>query len=542
MTVTLTPQTIGKQLIAAGNDGIWYGGSDVSGTLTELTAANGTIDTSDQLVMFEAFQKAIILNGANKKLLDLTSVKLTTGNIGSNPPDFGTVLTGGTSGAIGVVDRIGSLTGATTVKVRRTTAAPFQSAETVTGVDDDGNSVSFSLTASEIAAPHYSDFTVWGGSSTFGTLPTKAYLGCMWLGRMFLAGDPAHPSQWYASRQGNIYDWLYDQEDVQSACTGGDVELGVIQDAIMSLIPCGNDYLIFGCFNSLNAMIGDPMQGGSMKKLASNIGMFGAKSWCFDESGNLFFVGPGGIYKLPDGLAGVYRQSEGVSMIQNLTEMSLPRLIQEEAVDPSTHRITMEFDSKRHGLLIAMTTIATRANSCYWFDLRTGGFTKEQYPVSCAPYSMVYYPAATVANKDMLIGCSDGYVRRFDDDQTDDNIGATTQAIDGRVTFGPFQLGEGLGEEGKVGPVYGVMGGLGCSNVTYYVFVGDSPEAVMDKVTAGTYDLTGIVLAVGFQRGGRQRRTVRGKYAAIQLRNDTLSQTWAMEEIEIEITPVGRLA
>jgi hypothetical protein len=145
----------------------------------------------------------------------------------------------------------------------------------------------------------------------------------------------------------------------------------------------------------------------------------------------------------------------------------------------------------------------------------------------------------------MVIGCTDGYIRCPDDAGTDDDIGGAVAAVDSYMTFGPFALNETLGADGLIGPVYGIMGenrDVNCSNATYYVYVGDSPEAVMKKVAADTYDMTGTVYAPGYQRGGRQLRTVRGKYAAIRLRNNSVGQTWAFEEIEVEVKPAGRLA
>ena len=166
----------------------------------------------------------------------------------------------------------------------------------------------------------------------------------------------------------------------------------------------------------------------------------------------------------------------------------------------------------------------------------------EIYPEECAPYSMVYYDSSEPTQRDLLIGSADGYVRRFDESQKSDDIGAVDEAIDSYVTWGPVQLGEASGEDGIMGSVTGILSGTGTSDVTYYLYVGDSPEVVMDKVTANTYAVTGTVHATGYQRGGKQRRTARGKWGAVKIRNNTAGQTWGMEAIDVEVTPVGRLA
>ncbi len=524
-----------RRLVACGGDEFWYEDLTVAnGTMAKLAASDGQIDTTDNLTIVEAFGKAIVLNGANKKVYDPVNSKITTTDIGANPPDFRTVLTGGSSGAKMVVDYITSLSGACTIYGYRTTTATFTVGETVTGTDDDLNAISFTTTV-EVAPPHWYNFTTFGNSATFGTLPTKLYGGAMYLGSLYLIGDPDHGNEWYKSRQENIFDYLYDQDDVQSACTGGDVEVGTMQDIIRAAIPCGNDYLIFGCYGSMYVMLGDPRQGGSLKKVTGAPGIFGSKSWCRDDKDNIHYYGTGGIYRIAAGLAGV----------EHLTEYRLPRIIHDEGADPTTHRITMCYDHKRHGVAIGIVKLSDGMNSCYWYEKRTDGFYPEQYPEQCAPFSMLYYDSVVTAQRDMIWGCQDGYIRQPSDTARNDDIGGSDEAIDSYVTFGPFQLGEVLGEEGIVGPVYGILGeteDIACSNVTYYVYVGDSPEAVMKKVTADTYDISGTVYAPGYQKGKKQRRTVRGRYGAIRFRNSTATQTWAFEEIEVEITPAGRLS
>jgi hypothetical protein len=532
--LTLYSASQNKQcLVAVGNDQVWMEDTSVAnGTMVQIAASIGDVDTTDNLSMFAAYGKAVILNGAKLKIADFSNAKITTASIGTNPPDFETVLTGATSGASMAVDYLSSLSGAAIIRGKRTTTALFSSGETVTGIDDDGNAISFVTDSAESDGLKWYNYITFGNSVSFGSLPSKAYIGCLHLGRIFLSGNPDFPNQWYASRQGNMWDWLYNQEDAQSACTGADVEMGAVQDIIRALISYDNDYLLFGCHGSIYALLGDPMQGGSMKRVSDKVGVFESRSWCFDEDRNLYFVGPGGLYRIAKGLTG----------IENLTQFSLPSLIHEEQVDPSTHRILLAFDTKRHGILVSIVTISTSANSCYWYDIRAGSFMPESYPAQCAAYSMEYYDSVVIDQRELLIGSTDGYIRRFDETKKDDDIGALDSAIDSYVTFGPFPMGETPADDGIVGCVYGVMAGTGSSSVTYYTYVGDSPEDVMNKVTADTYSVSGLVQATGLQRGAKQRRMARGKWGAIRLRSNTAGQTWGMEAIEVDIYPAGRLA
>ena len=508
------------------------------GTMVKLDASEGTIDTSDNLTLFGAFDKGIVLNGANKKVYNPVDSKIATDAVGTHPPDFETLLTGGTSGAKMVTQYITTLTGACTIYGRKTTDATFTSGETVTGTDGDGNSISFVLNANEVAPPHWYDYGVWGGSSTFGVMPDKLYLGALYLGRAYLAGDPNSPRTWIASRQGNIHDLMFNKGDVQSACAGSDIEFGKLSDVPRTLIPYENDYMLFGCRRSIYALIGDPMQGGSGKRVSDKVGVFGNDAWCFDEVGNLYFWGNGGIYVLHAGLQGM----------ENLTEYNLPKLVHDEQVDPSTHRICMEYDTKRHGILVSIVNYTTRANSCYWYEQRFKSWWSYSLPTSCSPYALKYYEASTVDNRDLLIGCSDGYIRRPDETQKNDDTGASEVAVDSYVTFGPYAMNKKIGGDGEVASVEGI---LACgatdgsetdsSDVDYYIFIGDSPGEVLEKVYANSYDISGTLSAPGYQVGAKQRKKTRGKYFTLMLRNNTADETWGFEEVEIDILPVGSL-
>ena len=83
MPVTLTEYANLRRLVAAANNEIWYEGNVATGEMTELAAANGDIDTTDQLIMFEAYQKALVVNGAKLKIADFGNIKLTCSALGT---------------------------------------------------------------------------------------------------------------------------------------------------------------------------------------------------------------------------------------------------------------------------------------------------------------------------------------------------------------------------------------------------------------------------------------------------------------------------
>lgn len=537
-SVTPTDLTHSKKLVAVANDQLWYESS--SGTMSVLSGSVGDMDCGELLNLFEGYGKVFVVNGTNLKVADFQNVKLTTADIvgGGDPPDSGTVLTGGSSGAEMVVDYIDALTSACALYGQSLTAATFTSGETVTGTDADGNAVSFVLDSNEASGPFWYDWTVFGNSTTFGAMPPSASLGCLWNGRAVIAGNAQLPHQWYMSRQGRPHDMLYGINDAQSAVAGNNADAGEIGDIPTALIPYKDDWLIVGCVSTCWLFTGDPTNGGSLGELDLTTGIFGAQSWCWGKENELYFWGLNGIYKviLPGGSPVC------------VSEVRLPALIEDEAATPDTHRITLTYDKRKAGIKVDITLLADGSNSCYWYDLRTDGFFPESYPNACGVYSSVEYDSTDPDYKDVIFGCKDGYLRSIDLTAKDDDITTGTQAISSYVTFGPFLLSDFATNEGKINGLDIILGGGGVGGshadsdgATYEIYTAKSAEEVVELMEAGT-----PIRAAGTITGpGRDRKTfrkkIRGVYGGIKLKNATAAQTWALEQILIKVSKAGGL-
>jgi len=327
MAVSLSDKITIRKLVACGNGKVYY--EMPAGTMIELVTSGYSINTTDQLVMFEGFQKTFVVNGSKLGIADFINTKLTHDPLGIVHA-HGDVLTQGS--ATMVVDFTNI---AKTATYGYVTSGTFVITTQVIG---SGLGSAFNPSA-VTAKPHWYAWTVYPGGS-FGSMPTKAYLGCLYRGRVVLSGNPNAPFQWYMSRQANPWDWQYYTNDAQSAVMGGNSDAGELGDIIRALIPYRDDYLIFGCSTSIWCLMGDPAEASaSINEIDLTVGMFGANSWCFDGSGNLYFWGTNGIYKMAiPGLP------------QCITEVSLPDLVNDEEVDPTTHRITMAFDRIRSGI------------------------------------------------------------------------------------------------------------------------------------------------------------------------------------------------
>lgn len=531
--------TYTKKLVAIAENELWYESSE--GTMSVLVASqgDGELDVGEPLSMCEAYGKIFIVNGSRKKVADFINVKITTTDLGAHPPDHGTVLTGGTSGAKMVVDYITNLDDneSCTIYGQRITTATF-TGETVTGLDNDANAISFTGTA-EVAGPHWYDWTSYGNAAdddtTYGELPDKVTLVGNYRGRVTVSGDPEHPHQWYMPRQSNPWDWVYASVDAGSAVAGGNQDAGEIGDIVITLIPYKDDYLGFGCANSIWYLTGDPMEGGSLTELDLTTGMFGPRAYCWDGESNLYFWGTNGIYKTT-----IPGRPVCISQIR------LPDLIKDTGANASTHRITLAYDRRKAGILICITKISDGTNSNYWLDLRSEGLFPETYPEECGVFSAFYYEAVNPDYQKLIIGCNDGYLRIFDVDAVDDDIGDTDEAIESYMDFGPIPLSDNPKYMGKivntgVETAGGATGGSDSDDITCKIFIANSAREIIKKLVANTGpNFSGTITSYGRRRGSSIKRKLSGNYAGIRLENVDALETWGLEQLWLDIMRSGR--
>jgi len=541
MTISISENVAYKRLVAVGNNDVWYEDLTVAaGTMVELDTSSGAIDTTDQLNMFSLTQKVFIVNGTKLKIADFQNTKIYDDSGFTTKPARGDlVYQAGTAPAVMLVDYIN---GTDKTMYGTVISGTFEVTTAITTAVSGGGTVVFpSPSAPSSTAAHWYDWEVFDeDTTTWGTMPTTAYLGCAWRGRAVLAGNPYYPFEWYMSRQFNPYDFQFttDEVDPQIAVMGSISDAGQVPDLPRALIPINDDYLVFGCADSVECLIGDPAMGGSFLNLSREDGVFGSMSWCVGDKNTLYYFGTlGGIYRtlIPEPAVCISRDP-------------LPNLLGSELVNPSTHRITMAYDRKRKGILICVTTLATGANSDYFFDLTTEGFFPESYPTQCAAYSTCIYPANDPTLSELLIGCTDGYIRRFDDTDEDDDIGTTDQAINSYLMLGPIDLSgnaylDGLLEDMEIILVGGAGSSHGDSNdVTYQVYTGRTAEDAVESAEVGTSPkMSGTFTAPGRQKGKRQKRGVRGKFAVIKLYNLTATQTWGLEKLLVSTRVAGRI-
>lgn len=558
VAVSLSERYGRKRLCAIGNDKFYYGGTGVStGAMQELTTtlvagqSSGPIVTTDQLNMFELYQKVFVVNGGNLRVADFVNVKLTSdAEITTHLPSHGDILRqiqNGDDIAYMVVDYV-SAWYATGSKHLIYGYAYYAGDATVfltnkNIIDKDDNVVIALDHIAKAEKPHWYDWTPYNGQANddaYGKLPNKAYLGCAWRGRAVISGNPEHPHQWYMSRQGHPFDFVYTSTDAQSAVMGGNADIGKIGEIVLALAPVNRDYLIMGCASTVWLMEGDPMQGGNLNVIDDTTGIYGAKSWCLAGKYGFFFWGANGIYQI-----------ELPNRVTCISEIKLPELIADRDADPSTHRITMAYDITRGGIVITITRVADGNNFNYWLDLRTGkfGLFPESYPEECAAYSMLFYHANDKDFRHLLVGGFDGYIRKFNNSAKDDVLGDgdPVEAISSHITLGPIALGDEPGKEGIINNLsFETAGGASGSGndsdaVVAKIWAENSAAKVLEKFAANTGPaFSKTIAAPGRRHGDIIRRKVKGRYGGVRLHNTTEGETWAFEQLLIFGKPKGR--
>lgn len=504
-----------------------------SGELIELTAASGDIDCTDQLEMFEGFQKAFVVNGANLKVIDFINKKFTlTGTIDADKiPVKGDLLY--QDDAADPAEILVDFVATNTINAIIYGFVSGGVAEAgLKLANADGDDIAAGTVSAIAAYPHWYDWTpqVDTATVTFGAMPEKAYLGCLYRGRCVLAGDPSNPYTWYMSRQANPWDWAYIANDSQSPVAGSSADAGQFGDILTALIPYRDDYLIFGCAGSMWVLRGDPAAGGMINCLSTSTGIFGARSWCWGDGEILYFWGNRGLCSVNTG------PSAPISISDNI----LPNANKDWGLDWNLHSINMVFDKERGGIIINKILLSDGTNECFWFDLKTQGFFPEEYPSAHAPYSSAFYDAADPEYRGVIFGCTDGYLRTFDSAQeNDDGV-----AIDSYAVIGPIRIQKYEDSRGRLQSLAIVTGG-GSSGGTqedtdsldYEIYVGDSAEQVMERIEASSFLYSGSAAVPG--RTKKIRARSRCSYLAIKLKNDTLGEKWIFEKITGDITSAG---
>ena len=240
----------------------------------------------------------------------------------------------------------------------------------------------------------------WTGTY-YGLPPLGCNLCCTYRGRLVLAGPG---SVWYMSRVLNPNDWDYgyDPADPSRAVAGTSTTTGGIPDTITALMPHSDQYLIFGCEQSLWMLTSDPAYGGTISALSRDVGVLGPNAWCNLPDGSIVFLSRDGLYQIAAG---------GQSYPQSISRKTLPAELLD--VDWVNNTVSLSYDIWARGLHLAITPVAGTVGRHFFLDWTVGGFWPVALPDTMQPTAMVRYSPSSTTPSEVLQGGYDGYVRKY---------------------------------------------------------------------------------------------------------------------------------
>jgi len=363
-------------------------------------------------------------------------------------------------------------------------------------------------------------------AATSGTIPQDCPYIALYRDRVILAGEN---HVWYASRQSDPTDWNFgaDMGDVGRAVAGQVERSGRIGDTITALIVAGDNALIFASENQMWVLRGDPTVG-DISKISGGIGVLSNSAWAIAPDNAVAFLSNDGVYVM---LAGSTEPPQRWSADRVPDEL--------RDVDSSENVITMEYDVRSRGFHLYI--VPSSGVGQHWFlDYANRALWPVVLRDGHQPLAMARLHSSGA--EDVILGCRDGYLRKFDDDaDTDDG-----HEIESHATIGPFKLATGEMSDALLNEIHGIMAHSGISTVRWGVIVGSSAEDVADKAEAAIkahlarQDVNGV-FCYGEWHGGRNivsRPRARGPWAAIWLMSH---DAWAYESIAVRINQLGRI-
>jgi len=363
-------------------------------------------------------------------------------------------------------------------------------------------------------------------------MPTTASIIKLHIGKLWLMGDSQYPHQWYSTRQNNPFDFLYAQNDAGSAVAGNNTDVGECGDIVVDAVSYSDDYMVFGCASTLYVMLGNPCAGGRLDLLRTT-GLLAPRAWTWNNDQTLYILTQEGMLAIP----------KGFGQPENVLGERYPDFIEDLAYDPLVHRITMAYDPKAKGIIISRVTIADGVNVCWFYDERSGGLFKESYPIECSSFALWDFVADAPEDRALLIASQDGFIRRWDKATKSDDAGESgNTAIDAYIGFGPIPTSNGTRRYGRLTDVTAVTGGDGDGGAndsdTMYckVYAEEAAEKLIKQLTSGaTPKYTRNIKVPGFKKGNADRRKVRGRYCGVVVGNNTLAESFALEQLNYTI-------
>lgn len=396
-------------------------------------------------------------------------------------------------------------------------------------------------TNNKIIDPNLGTSEEWADMVTDGDLPLGCRLACLYRGRAVLARQDDNPTIYYMSRVFDPLDWDFGASPVTtSAVAGTNANVGRPGDVIVALITYSDDYLLFGCAASLWMMEGDPGYDGAVQAISLKTGIVGPRAWCFNEQGDLFFIGAGGLYKMARGTRDPILISDRIEGFLNRQDLDAT-LIQ------------LAYDANKGTVHMFNTNLALTGSVHAIYDTRRDAFFFDELPINSDPFSVCEITGSADEDRRILWGCNDGFIRRWSDTTYSDHDSSFTEGADTAneeetairlfVRFSPVENNDAFRDMMLTALQF--QGDSENGETDWYLLVGDSAEEVGDKeLTLGNAFRSGTIFGStpGFSGGHQQIIRVRARAGVQQLAliQESATDILNMERVVVMFSPFGK--
>lgn len=397
------------------------------------------------------------------------------------------------------------------------------------------------MTDGASAKVYTSDDTLedWSATSA-GELPRGFKLMMVWNGYIWVARTEEDPFFWARSEKDNARGWDLSPVTVTvtQAAAGPLSPAGRTPHLPTALIPWTDatrdertgSLAVIGCDHSIWMMEGEvaPGAGGTIYMKTPEMGIaFGIKPWAISRQGILYFINDSGQFCRwqPGGMPTPISEGRVDQRFQNINlSKYMPRL---------------EYDRIARGVHVFLTPLgATHDEKLehYFFCeeshgvqdrglMRTGAYgsfwPQSWETIGHQPVSSVVRDGDDPDDRELLIGCSDGYVRSHGDHADDDG-----SPIMWDVTYGPI-IGNETREQGLFNG-FQVELDESLNGATVSVYAQRQASKSLSQPAVDFRADPGL--------NGFVYKPVRGSYCYVRLRGTSRS---AVEAVRVEVTPAG---
>lgn len=295
---------------------------------------------------------------------------------------------------------------------------------------------------------------------------------------------------------------------------------GTIGSVVMGMIPYNDDLMVVGTDQSIQLIRGNPslLGGGRVDLVTDVIGMWWGRAWAVAPNGVIYFMATDGVYRM-------IVSGDQVTRPESISNGVVDQAFHE--LDPSRVRVRMAWNHRHRGLHVFINNIASIQSTHYFWEERTQAWHKDVIPQTMDPTSVLVFDGDDPKDRTILMGCRDGYIRRWDA-RSDDDDGT---AINSYVVYPPVKTKDQTRETSIVMTSFSL--GENTDSLTYEWRSGNSPEEALSS----TSSISGTISTDG--RIANLRHRTSGGALSLKLSNSNNDSQWAIERTSIAVRDAG---